>query len=134
MEPLVLYILITAVIIIIAEFYIVSLYKDAKWKKVLQYIKKRKLDQFTEGSKRVIRGQIKESFAPFTPEWGDLSVSEAHFLGKPIDYIVFDGLPDRIPDIILVEIKTGHAQQNRNEQLVEQAVKEGRIYYKVVRL
>ena len=61
--------------------------------------------------------------------------SEAHFLGKPVDYIVFNGSSkEEISEIIFVEIKTGSSALTRTEKSLKDAVKNKKISWKEVRL
>lgn len=85
-------------------------------------------------SRAVIEGQCAENFAPFFPDFpGD--PSEAHFLGKPVDYIVFSGSSkEEISEIIFVEIKTGSSALTRTEKSLKDAVKNKKISWKEVRL
>lgn len=109
-------------------------FSDRWWKGHFKDIKEEIEEKFRKGSARVIRGQIKESFAPFTEKW-KWSLVEAHFLGQPIDLIVFDKLEKgEVPTIVLVEIKTGNAQQTVREKLVEAAVHQKKIEYHVLRI
>lgn len=85
-------------------------------------------------SRAVIEGQCAENFAPFLPDFPG-EPSEAHFLGKPVDYIVFSGSSkEEISEIIFVEIKTGTSALTRTEKSLKEAVKNKKISWKEVRL
>ena len=85
-------------------------------------------------SRAVIEGQCAENFAPFLPDFPG-EPSEAHFLGKPVDYIVFSGSSkEEISEIIFVEIKTGTYALTRTEKSLKEAVKNKKISWKEVRL
>ncbi len=86
-------------------------------------------------SKSIIRGQIAEQFAPYLPGF-PFQASDCHFLGKPIDFVVFDQ-NDKYPDgmaIILVEIKTGQSQLTAKEKMIKQAATNKQIFWYEYRL
>ncbi|HRX15006.1 MAG TPA: Holliday junction resolvase-like protein [Spirochaetota bacterium] len=98
---------------------------EKRWQHQLKFIKK----DIADSSRSVIRGQVSEQIAPFLPGF-PFSPSGCRFIGKPVDFIVFNELED--PDkcsIILVEVKTGSSSLNRNERAVKSAVKSGRVHY-----
>jgi len=67
--------------------------------------------------------------------------SDAHFLGQPIDYVVFDGLAEardgvssKPVEIVFVEVKSGNNALTPVERLVRAAVEEGRVSYHLISL
>jgi predicted Holliday junction resolvase-like endonuclease len=87
-------------------------------------------------SRSVLGGKAGEQLAPLLPEFSDrFDPTEARFLGAPVDYVVFDGIgTGELEQVVLVEVKTGRSQLNRNEREVERAVREGRVRFEVLRL
>ena len=83
---------------------------------------------FKDRSRSVVKGLVTEQMAPMLGDFpGDLS--DARFLGSPIDYIVFDGLSDGdVDEIVFVEVKT-HRGVNltSSERAVRDAVNEKRV-------
>jgi len=56
------------------------------------------------------------------------------FVGKGIDYIVFDGLSSgNLKEIVFLEIKSGSSTQNTNEKQIEEIIKRGKVRYEVMR-
>ncbi len=56
------------------------------------------------------------------------------FIGKGIDYIIFDGLSSgNLKEIIFLEIKSGSSTQNNNEKAIEDIIKKGKVRYEVLR-
>lgn len=56
---------------------------------------------------------------------------DASFLGKPGDYVVFDGLDDgELREIVFVEVKTGQSGMSK----IRRAVRDGRVSHQLVRL
>lgn len=88
-----------------------------------------------ERSRRVIRGQATEHFAPLTMP--DLNIKDFRFLGNPIDYLVFSGasnVTDKVADaelekIILLEIKSGKSKLNTVQRRIRDAVKSGNVEF-----
>lgn len=80
----------------------------------------------------VVKGKIYEQMAPHMPEFTYMP-SDARFLGSPIDYVIFDGMSkdDKIT-IVLVDIKTGHARLNSNQQRIKDAVESGRVEFEMI--
>ena len=70
-----------------------------------------------ETSRRTIKGQIAEQFAPFLQGFPYLP-SDSHFIGAPIDYIVFNGYTefkdnhgsDDNFEVVIIDIKYNTAQ------------------------
>lgn len=81
-------------------------------------------------SKSVIGGQVFEQIAPFLPNF-PANPSDARFIGKPVDFIVFSGLCEnnKIDEILFIEVKTGKSTLNNREKEVKKAVQEGRVRY-----
>lgn len=81
-------------------------------------------------SKAVIGGQVVEQMAPFLPNF-PCNPSDARFIGKPVDYIVFSGLSqnDSVDEILFIEVKTGQSQLNKHEKEIKKAVESGRVRY-----
>ena len=87
-------------------------------------------------SRSVLAGKSAEQLAPLLPEFSErFEPSEARFLGAPVDYVNFDGLgTGLLREIVLVEVKTGKSRLTPNEREVEQAIREGRVRFEVIRL
>ena len=81
-------------------------------------------------SKAVINGQVAEQIAPFLPDF-PANPSDARFIGKPVDFIVFSGLSEneRIDEILFVEVKTGKSLLSEREKEVKKAIEKGNVRY-----
>jgi predicted Holliday junction resolvase-like endonuclease len=84
-------------------------------------------------SAAVVTGQVLEQVAPLTATF-PWRPEDARFLGKPVDYVVFDGLGElrrgerrRLREIVLVDVKTGRADLTRSERRVRSCVEAGRV-------
>ncbi|HTE47894.1 MAG TPA: Holliday junction resolvase-like protein [Gemmatimonadaceae bacterium] len=87
-----------------------------------------------EQSKAVTRGQIYEQLVPYLPEF-EFNPKDAQFLGKPVDFVVFDGLDEGdLRRIVFVEVKTGVATLTTRERRVRDAIREGRVEWTEIRM
>ena len=86
-----------------------------------------------EQSRAVTRGQIYEQLVPYLPEF-EFNPKDAQFLGRPVDFVVFDGLDEGdLRRIVFVEVKTGVSKLTNRERLVRDAVREGRVEWAQLR-
>lgn len=85
-------------------------------------------------SKAITRGQIYEQFAAHFPGF-DFNPKDAQFLGRPVDFIVFDGLDEgSLRRIVFVEVKTGTSTLNTRERRVRDVIRSGAIEWREMRL
>lgn len=75
----------------------------------------------------VVGGQVSEQLAPYFPDF-PFSPSEARFIGKPVDFLVFVGMDRKhIEKVVFVEVKTGSARLSSQERLLREAIDAGRV-------
>ena len=75
-----------------------------------------------------------ENVAPWMPGF-PFEARDASFLGKPVDYVVFDGLDEgELREIVFVEVKTGQSGMTKRGQQIRRAVRDGRVSHQLVRL
>jgi len=75
-----------------------------------------------------------EQIAPHLTEFR-YSPKDAHFIGKPFDYVIFDGSDEgQLREVVFLEIKTGKARQNSREMQVEEVIEAGKVRYEILRL
>src|SRR3989338_1841583 len=73
-------------------------------------------------SRAVLGGQFSEQIAPYLPDF-PYKPTEARFIGKPIDFIVFKGIDDgKIDEIAFVEVKSGQGKLNGIQKSLKSAV------------
>ncbi len=78
-------------------------------------------------SRAVLGGQFSEQLAPYLPDF-PYSPTEARFIGKPIDLIVFKGADAQsIQEVIFVEIKSGEARLSSQERQLRDAIQNNRV-------
>jgi predicted Holliday junction resolvase-like endonuclease len=91
-------------------------------------------------SQYVLKGKIGEQFAPLLPDFMAMcNPSDARFIGSPIDYVVFKNLTceegNELPvEIILVDVKTGKANLNKNQRKIQEAAVQKRISFQTIRI
>jgi predicted Holliday junction resolvase-like endonuclease len=90
-------------------------------------------------SRSVVSGNVQEHLAPLFPEFLQrFNPRDAIFLGKPLDFVVFDGLSESedtdVQRVVFVEVKTGRASLSKRERRVRDAVEAGRVGYELLRL
>ncbi|MYE23474.1 MAG: Holliday junction resolvase [Gammaproteobacteria bacterium] len=81
-------------------------------------------------SRSVNLGQVVEHLVPFMPDF-PYDPKDAHFLGNPVDYVVFAGLREdnRVQEIVFVEVKSGSSKLTPRERSVKDAIENGRVSY-----
>jgi predicted Holliday junction resolvase-like endonuclease len=84
-------------------------------------------------SRAVNRGLISEQFAPYLQGF-NYNPKDSHFIGAPIDYLIFDGLDEGIlKSVVLLDVKTGVAKLNSRQVQVKRAIDEGRVRFESFR-
>jgi len=87
-----------------------------------------------ERSRAVLSGHFSEQLAPYLPDF-PYSPSEARFIGKPIDFIVFKGADSKqISEVIFVEVKSGKSRINAHERNLKEAIKNGKVRWEEYRI
>jgi predicted Holliday junction resolvase-like endonuclease len=80
-------------------------------------------------SRAVIGGQFSEQLAPYLPGFS-YRPTEAKFLGKPVDFIIFEGLDDQnISGVVFVEVKSGSSRLNATEKSLREAIAAGKVRF-----
>ena len=87
-----------------------------------------------ERSKHVIMWQVNEKIAPILP-WFPYNYKDLVFIGKWIDYIVFDWLSTGyLKQLVFLEIKSGNSNLNKNELMIQECLNRKKVYYDVLRM
>ena len=85
-------------------------------------------------SRAVLAGQFSEQLAPYLPNF-DYNPSECKFLGKPVDFLVFNGLDEKkVDEIVFVEVKSGKSNLSGVEKSVKDAVEKKRVRWEEYRV
>ena len=94
-----------------------------------------------DSQRSILKGQIAEQYAPFISGFA-YTPADCQFLGKPIDYIIFNNLHDcsegsvdiEKVEIIFAEVKTGKAQHNKRQKILKEAIDNGRVRFETLRI
>lgn len=89
--------------------------------------KKIKQEQSKTKSTEIRTGLIMEKMTPFMDVF-HYNPSNAHFLGQPIDYIVFTD-----KEIIFVEVKTGKSKMSPTQNKIKNIIEKGNIRFELIR-
>tara|TARA_Y100000310_G_scaffold118392_1_gene117292 strand:+ start:166 stop:666 length:501 start_codon:yes stop_codon:yes gene_type:complete len=85
-------------------------------------------------SKSVISGKIKETIAPYLPDF-PYNPKDCRFIGTPNDFIVFDGMDEgEIKQVVILEIKSGTSSLSTRQRNLRDAVKDGRVEWAELKL
>ncbi len=110
-------------IILFAGIWLGKLLNNREWEIKLPKI----IDERLKKSREVLGGQFSEQLAPFLPDF-PFSPTEARFMGKPIDFIIFKGMDEKnIQEVVFVEVKSGKARVNAHERKLRDAINGGRV-------
>jgi predicted Holliday junction resolvase-like endonuclease len=79
-------------------------------------------------SSEVRVGQITENLAPFLKNF-KYDPKKCHFLGQPIDYIVYEE-----DEVIFIEVKTGEAKLSSKQRKIRDNIKNGNVRFEEFRV
>lgn len=84
----------------------------------------------------ILGGQFSEQIATLLPNFPkDLQVSEARFIGKPIDFIFFKGMNEKeITEVVFLEVKTGTSSLNPSERKLKDAIMNKKVSWREYRI
>ena len=95
---------------------------------------KKAREESAEKSRSVRLGSVAEKLLPVSAII-DYEPEDMVFLGRPVDYIVFEGMcDDNIDGIVFLEVKTGNSKLTRRERQIEECVSNNKIVFRTVRL
>lgn len=97
--------------------------------------------QSVEISRRTIKGRIAEQLAPILAGFPYLP-SDSHFIGDPVDYIIFNGYTDFKErhisgddlELVIVDIKHNKAQLSDGQKQIAKAIEAGKVRFETVRI
>jgi predicted Holliday junction resolvase-like endonuclease len=85
-------------------------------------------------SRAVLGGQFSEQLSPFLPDF-PYSPTECRFIGKPIDFLVFQGMDEKnISEVKFVEVKSSKSQLNKQEKSLKDAIKNKKVSWEEYRV
>ena len=78
-------------------------------------------------ARAVLARPVSEQIVPYMPNF-PFKPTECKFIGKPIDFVVFNGLDEKdVKEIVFVEVKSGKSKLSSTESSVKDAVLNGRV-------
>jgi predicted Holliday junction resolvase-like endonuclease len=86
-------------------------------------------------SQSVVMGKYSEHLAPYMGHF-EFDPRDARFIGSPIDLVVFDGISGEgeVRAVVFLEIKTGDSNLSTRQRRVRDAVMNGRVLWKEMRI
>ena len=85
-------------------------------------------------SRRSLVGKFIEKFVPFLSKIPFMP-ADMHFLGQPVDYIVFEGLnQDNVQRVIFLEVKTGSSKLTKREKSLKETIVKKKVYWKEINI
>lgn len=110
-----------AILVIIAMaigYFIGKKITDHNWQENVPKIR----EEAIKLSRAVLGGQFSEQLAPYLPNF-PYNPTEARFIGKPIDFLVFKGMDEKnITEVIFVEVKSGKSRTNPVEKTLRDVI------------
>ncbi|MDD9953260.1 MAG: hypothetical protein OXR66_02910 [Candidatus Woesearchaeota archaeon] len=80
-------------------------------------------------SRAVVGGQVSEQLAPFLPDF-PFKPSEVKFVGKPVDFIVFEGLDEKaITNVVFLEVKSGKSRLSSVEKTLKETIEHKNVAF-----
>lgn len=109
--------------------------RHATLERSIPQIERRARDHALKTSDGVRLGRMAEQLVPFLHDF-PYSPQDAHFLGRPIDFVVFDGLAEGcVRRVVFVEVKSGKKKAlDPRQRGVHDCIVEGRVEFMVVSL
>ena len=85
-------------------------------------------------SRAVLGGQFSEQLAPYMPDF-PFSPTECRFMGKPVDFIVFNGMDEKkIDEVVFVEVKTANSKLSPQEKNLKETIETKRVRWAEYRI
>lgn len=92
------------------------------------YLKKEKKEAIKKSS-AILSWFLYEKIVPFLPNF-PFHPKDMVFIGKGVDYLVFDGLSEgNMKRIVFLEIKTGKSFLNSNEKSIRDVLHQKKVEY-----
>lgn len=125
-ETIILVLIVFVAILFLAIGYIIG-------KKITEHIWRDKLPDIRADaiahSRSVLAGQFSEQLAPYLPDF-PFKPTEARFIGKPIDFLIFRGMDEKeIDEVVFVEVKSGKASLNSQEKKLKDVIKDKKVHW-----
>ena len=78
-------------------------------------------------SRAILSGQFSEQIAPYLPDF-PYKPTEAVFIGKPIDFVVFKGMDEKkIEEVVFVEVKSGQSSLSSVQKTLKYSIENKKV-------
>jgi predicted Holliday junction resolvase-like endonuclease len=130
MDTILILVLAIAVIVFMIIGYLAGRFVEKKsWEGEVDSIRQ----DAVKRSRSVLTGTFSEQIAPYLPGFR-YSPTEIRFIGKPVDFIVFEGMDGKeVNKITFVEVKSGKADLNPVERSLRDAIQAGKVGWEIYR-
>lgn len=105
-----------------------SLMMWAYEKRIKSILREKELLLSQKKSSEVRLGQISEQLAPML-EGFKYDPKKAHFIGNPIDYIIFED-----EEIVLLEVKSGESRMTKKQRDIRDMIKDGKVRFDTMQI
>lgn len=75
-------------------------------------------------------GMISEHLVPMLAHF-PYNPEDAHFLGQPVDYIIYDLDQGKI---VFLEVKSGNSKLSKRQKIIKNIIQQGRVFYEEIRI
>ncbi|HLG25091.1 MAG TPA: Holliday junction resolvase-like protein [Candidatus Nanoarchaeia archaeon] len=126
-------------LIVILAFLVIMLFigyvagkfvSDRRWKEKIPEVRETAIKQ----SRSVLSGQFSEQLAPYLPDF-NYKPTEARFIGKPIDFVIFKGMDEKkIDEVVFVEVKSGKSSLSPVEKSLKDAIENKKVTFSEYRV
>ena len=90
--------------------------------------------QAVSQSRSVILWEVSEKIAPILPDF-EYNPKDMVFLGKWVDYVIFDGLASgNLNKIVFLEVKSWKSSLNKNERQIKDCIAQNNVHYNLFRM
>ncbi len=122
-----LFIILGIIVMLVAIYYIGTRVGRREAEKELEERILNEREDAIKRSRAVLSGQFSEQLAPFLPNF-PYKPTEARFIGKPIDFIVFKGMDDKnIDEVVFIEVKSGSSTLSTHERKLRDTINEKKV-------
>ena len=97
-------------------------------KRIKSIIREKELLLSQKKSSEVRLGQISEQLAPML-EGFKYDPRKAHFIGNPIDYIIFEE-----DEIVILEVKSGESRMTKKQRDIRDMINNGKVRFETMQI
>ena len=107
---------------------------ERRWEREVPEIAQAEKEQAVKKSRAVMGGHFSEQLAPYLPDF-PFKPTEVRFIGKPIDFIVFEGMDEKnISKVTFVEVKSGKSKLSSQERKLRAAIEGNHVEWREYRI